>query len=378
MGHEVVVLTSLIHGVPKEELVDGIRIIRFSVGSNAKVTDLSKDEIARFRSTLLTEKPEILINHCWDTWPSLYSLSLFSLLQGKKVMVSHGYSPHIWQPRLRPFWGIYSWVKGLFATATLLPFMIRQHDALVFLDSKTDSGRFFDHRLARWMNHPCIRIIPNSLNEAEFRNIISDFRTLYKIGDGFFVLCVANYSERKNQALAIKAFCRAKIPRSSLVFIGESFNEYSGFLKTFAARCLASLQGLDANILFFEKLPRSDTLKSYQACDLVILTSKQETQPIVLLEAMATGKCWLSTDVGSVKKLRGGCIATNPRNFASKLRTLFLDPCLRDKLGQEGKSDIRLRFFRKNVFLKWQELLAELSVLRHITNKQTPVPGKLF
>ena len=89
-------------------------------------------------------------------------------------------------------------------------------------------------------------------------------------------------------------------------------------------------------VVLLEKLNRPQTCAAYRAADLFVLSAKAETQPIVLLEAMASHTPWLSTDVGCVVELPGGRVARDEADFVAQLRELAAAPELRQKLAAEG------------------------------------------
>lgn len=87
---------------------------------------------------------------------------------------------------------------------------------------------------------------------------------------------------------------------------------------------------------------KEDTSPYFKKSDIVILTSKSEGLPRVILEAMAHSKPVVGFDVGGVKSLiqnniNGYLIDHGDNNkFAEKLTQLTLSSSLREDLGREG------------------------------------------
>ena len=64
------------------------------------------------------------------------------------------------------------------------------------------------------------------------------------------------------------------------------------------------LKGLTKHVIFLGWQQQME--KIYAAMDCVVLTSLNEGTPVVLIEAMASGKTFIATDVGGVKDLMMG------------------------------------------------------------------------
>jgi glycosyltransferase involved in cell wall biosynthesis len=75
-----------------------------------------------------------------------------------------------------------------------------------------------------------------------------------------------------------------------------------------------------------------------------------EGQPVVILEAMASGLPVISTDRGSIREMitdgRNGFIVTpcSPRQIAEKICLLIADRSLREKMGERNRSLAREKF----------------------------------
>lgn len=70
--------------------------------------------------------------------------------------------------------------------------------------------------------------------------------------------------------------------------------------------------------------------------DVFVLPSTVECSPLVVIEAMAASKPWVSYDVGNVRELAGGMVVTNPHQLEDAVRKLLSSPDLRHKLGAVG------------------------------------------
>jgi glycosyltransferase involved in cell wall biosynthesis len=357
MGHEVIVATAF-HKDRKEGKQNAVEVVSFQIVNKGIWKIPSGPEADRYTRFILSSNPDILINHCWDAWPAVLSQKIFNDLTCKKIQISHGFSQHIWTPHFKPFFGLGQLLKGLLWTVFKFPGVAKSYDAVVFLSNYRGFGRFLDQTICRWIMHPCMQVIPNSVEVNKCMESSSDFRNKYNIGDGCMVLCVANYSNRKNQELAVRAFRMSNIPGSALVFIGSEFNEYSEKVMTID-------QSLASNslcrIIFLEGISREETQAAFACCDIFLLTAKQETQPIVIIEAMAAGKPWISTPTGCVPNMEGGVVADGCDALASTLNRIATDPIIASSLARTGRKAAVENYRDSMIIDRWDKLLKNLS-----------------
>ncbi len=357
-GHKVVVCTGHLNQRTDFQPHPGIHVEQFQIDTTASILKDFPSESRRYQQFLVGLNPDVLFCHCWETWPSSLAEAIFPQLHGKKVMVSHGYTTHLWQPHPKPPWGLGFLAKNLHKVFCL-PWTIRKYDRVIFLSPRRNFNRFFDHWVARAISYEGTRVIPNGTPASPDRASSQEFKKKHDLVGKRIVLCVANYSVRKNQALAIKAFRKAAVPQSVLVFIGSEFNEYS-----------TALVNLDnelkhkyplGGVVFLENQDRQTTMAAFEACDLFLLTAKAETQPISILEAMAAGKPFLSTDTGCVRELPGGVVAAGEIQLARGIRGMCFNPASRKLLGDAGRAAVIQTFAMEKVWQQQNELLCELD-----------------
>ncbi len=359
-GHIVIVATAY-HKDRKEGKHNGVDVVSFKISNQGIWKIPSGPEAERFSRFVLSCKPDILINQCWDAWPAVLSQKIFNQLSCKKIQVSHGFSQHIWTPYFKPFFGLGQLLTGLLWTLFKFPGIAKSYDAVVFLSDCGGFGRFLDQTICRWFKHPCIRVIPNSVEEDKYTDIADGFRTKYNIGDGLMVLCVANYSDRKNQKLAVRAFRKSNIPGSTLVFIGSELNKYSHKVM----KLDKSLSGISlCRTIFLEGISREEKQAAFLCCDIFLLTAKQETQPIVIIEAMAAGKPWISTPTGCVREMEGGIVVKACNKISAAIDDLSEKCQARIQLGRQGSDAVLKKYNRRKVAASWIDVISSLSHAR--------------
>ncbi|MEE8359915.1 MAG: glycosyltransferase family 4 protein, partial [Candidatus Omnitrophota bacterium] len=111
---------------------------------------------------------------------------------------------------------------------------------------------------------------------------------------------------------------------------------------------------------------RRELVSIYNDLDVVALTSLNEGTPISLIEAMASGKAVVSTDVGGVRDVvvQGQTGLLSPSNdvdsFSANLLTLLRDRDKRVDMGAKGRSFVKERFSKERLFKDIEALYKEL------------------
>lgn len=178
---------------------------------------------------------------------------------------------------------------------------IKDYDYIVHLHEK-DTGYLYCNNF-----YPDKTVaIYNCVNECELSNI----KLIPYTNREKRVIFVGNYGDRKNQKILLKEFYLSEIDKEfELIMIGSEKNTYyneliqlkNSFDKEYGRRNVRILYGLK----------RCEMLQILSKSKLFVLPSKDETFPIVLLEAMYMKVPFLSVDVGVVSYLPGGIIVKN-------------------------------------------------------------------
>jgi len=353
-GHDVVVAT----GPPEQTgalLEPNLKahVERFDICGGPLLRDGVQGDKGRYVDFVRNGGFDALLAMCLDTWPVSLLLNDLPDLSFRKVLFSHGFSAHNWYPQRRPPWGLVAWLRGMAFTARTFRYL-RFFDAVVFNSERRDFGRFLDHKIAAWIGHPKIAIMPNSVDPAFFHTTAVSFRDTFNIRQHTMFLCVANYSARKNQPLALQAFLQAAVPGAALVFIGSESNDYSRHLEQAADR--ANLAPGSA-IHVLTGVSRALTIAAFHEATAFVLPAVEETQPFVLLESMAAGLPFISTPTGCVSEMPGGLLSGNASEIAEAMRNLANDSSRREALVSAGKEFAQKHCSRERSVEQMEELL---------------------
>lgn len=369
-GHEVRVVTgkASISNSDMPETEEGVW--RFSISGSPVICVGFHGEIDAYHDFLLSYSPDVIVFHCWDTWPLEVAVPLMPVLPSKLILFSHGYASHLLDIGKLPR-GLWKWLRWLPQHLIYLPRRLRQFDKVVFLSTKTDLNRFFDAWVANKIHCRNTMVIPNGIDTAGWQTIPANFREREQLGGGAFFLCVANYLLVKNQEMALNAYLLANIPGSVLVFVGTTLGEYGERVQASWNRVKANYTKLD--VRFLQGLNREQVISALRSCDIAVLASKTEAQPLSLLEAMACGKPFISTDVGCVSELAGGVIVRDTETMAAQMHLLATNPAQRTLLGQNAKLCFNSLYSSEVTNPAWLNLLEEVVTECHSVD---PVNGR--
>jgi glycosyltransferase involved in cell wall biosynthesis len=205
--------------------------------------------------------------------------------------------------------------------------------------------------VAAWVRRVCdvadCRVIPNGIPVSEYRLPCGSrhaWRRAQGLDDADVVfVCVARLEPQKNHALLLDAFARAlrHEPHAHLFLAGDG-------------SCRPELElrvrelGLTPQVRFLGQ--RADVSQVLGGADVFVLASRNEGNPLALMEAMAAGLPILATTVGGVPELvaegESGLLvaAGDCGSLSARLATLFRNAALRRALGSRAAARARHAF----------------------------------
>jgi glycosyltransferase involved in cell wall biosynthesis len=210
-------------------------------------------------------------------------------------------------------------------------------------------------RLARYHHMPRGRmhVIPNGSAEAPVMSAEArrSLRGRFGIDEGTVALAVvARLTERKGQRFLLEALARlphagatsaSVAPDWKLLVVGEGETEA-------ALRAQAASLGIASSVLFLGY--RDDARELIHAADALVLPSLLETQPLVLTEAMASGRAVLATAIYGIPEIVADGetgLLVPPGEVAlltTALAAIIGDRERREALGRAGRRRYEERF----------------------------------
>jgi glycosyltransferase involved in cell wall biosynthesis len=217
-------------------------------------------------------------------------------------------------------------------------------------------------RLEKYQISPLLNAIPhNGLENILLEAPGDKIRVLKeKIIGRPSIVQVGALDENKNQLFSLDCLkvIKEKVPDVLLLIIGDGYKKNELI-------CYTQEHNIDENVLFAGQLERRDCFHLMRESDLLILTSKSESFPNVLLEAQLLELPVVSFDVGAaVDILRHGetgyLIPNGHMNkFIENITRLLLDKELASEFGSAGKKRIIKNFSMEKKVENFIKLLSD-------------------
>ena len=192
-----------------------------------------------------------------------------------------------------------------------------------------------------------ISVIYNGVDTAEFNPLISGthIRNKYSLLEKPVILVVGTATIRKGVPYLLQSMAEvaSKIPNAKLIVVGSK--KYLVQLQL-----LAKDLGILQNVIFPGPVPREELPFYYAACDVVAVPSTYEGFPVVVLEAMASGKPIVASRVGGIPEAvetNSNGILVEPRNpseLTQALITVLENEDLRRDMGEKSRELAEKRF----------------------------------
>lgn len=365
-GHEVLVFTSAGNGglqeLPYQERHAGVLIERMRVFVRWPLILRGRDRKSTkrfYRRRIASFAPDVLIVVCSQTWTMDWLHSGLDKIKCPKVFYSHGYSNlketyHIGEMlRKRNVLGAAEqylckrYYKNLYLD-------ISKYDLAIYLSKQSNAAEYArEHMLTNG------KVLENAIDDAFFSG---DMKHEYSIEQGNKIrfLFVANYGENKNQEMLIRAYAKAGIDKSELIFAGFEKNPYYEKLEKLSEECLKN-QG-KKKIVLNAHLKREEILDLYRTADVFVCSSKSETWSIVAHEAAAAAMPIISTDVGVYGEIEGAFIVQNEEEMQEAMEKLYYSFEERKRRGEAAYRWLCTKGCRIEDKVDWLE--KELLALR--------------
>lgn len=329
LGNKVTVVTVLHDGMADVEWHNGVKIIRYNIQTKHA---LHVGDKRGYRNLIigLCEDADLLLNVSTQTATTEVLFPIFEKIHIRKILYMHGMHDFSWKQHdfvysVHKLWNNIRWGWDYFVNAKY----IKKYDDIIQLHEFDVATLFFK----KIYNIDSL-IIENAAEDIFFGNSEDT--------DDDYILNVANFDSRKNQELILEAFYKVKHSKIGLILVGSKKNKYSDHLEKLKIQFDKVYGTRDVKIL--EAVPREKIVKLVQQSKIYVMGSKWEAFPIAIIEAMAAGKPFVSTDVGVIRFLPGGVTVKNVDEMVYWI-DLFLDkPQIASEYGEIGNSYARDNF----------------------------------
>lgn len=331
LGHDVTVLTGFRFTGTDIEIEDynGVHIRRIDCFDEWMLHFGNKKG---YQSLLYkyAEAVDVIMTVCPQSWCTDWAIPIIKKLPCAKVMMVHGLYDFRWNKF--DVHGLYAAAQKIWGGIRWTCFFagnwenIRQYDAVIQLHEQDFGARYF-------RNHGVEKesVLYNAVDDAFFQINGKKKNQIINVG---------TYNSRKNQMLCLDAFYLSRLYDWELVLIGQKKNKYYG--KLLRRRDELEKKYGHRNVRMLADISRKETIELIQESKIYLLTSTAEMFPVSLIEGMAAGCAWISTDVGINRYLPGGVVCNTPLEIAEKLNQYIQNDLWR-KLGEEGR-----KFVEKN------------------------------
>ena len=249
----------------------------------------------------------------------------------KLVTTAHGFTRETWRTRL------YYHLDNL---------AMLGYDRVI-----TVSPKLVKHCAAHGVNPDRISYIPNAIDTDEYQRTQTVVQARTELGmdpDRFAIGVIGRLSPEKgvDRAIRMMPALLAKHPTAELHLIGD------GHERETLERLTDSLDIADS-VNFWDW--QNETRRFYEAIDTLLLPSRTEGLPNVVLEAMAMGVPVAATHVGGVSDLldSGDCgiiLGDNETTWAKQLTPLLADPARRRTYADKARRRVHNSFsFKKRM-----------------------------
>lgn len=211
-----------------------------------------------------------------------------------------------------------------------------------------------------------VEVIPNGVDTNRFHPYLDDFeiRLRHGIRKGDpLILYAGRLDPGKGIQYLIAAFSHLlnEVPKARLLLVGDGY--LSGFIKE-----IASARNLERSVFVEDSVDQDSMPKVFSAADIVVLPStKEEACPMVLLEAMASGKPVIATRVGGVPEIiddgENGILVTpsNVKDLTDAMFKTIESKNLAKTLAKNGREKAEKEHSLEYVAREYRSLYASLS-----------------
>ncbi|GIV28298.1 MAG: glycosyl transferase family 1 [Bacteroidia bacterium] len=296
--------TLLVGGVPEKHETDSLHIVKSLNIEQVIIPEMSRsinplNDVISYRKIkqLIKEfKPDIVHTHASKAG----LLGRIAAIQEKVPVIVHTFHGHVFHSYFNPL------ITRLFIG--IERYLANKSSAIVAISELQKRELTEQFRVVS--NQKCV-VIPLGLDLKRFSENKEEkrikFRKQYNIPEDVVVIgIVGRLVPIKNHRLILDAFRILKSRTNKRLEIlivgdGETKNELIQYTKELGLKFRTCSEDMSADVYFTSWIKEMD--EAYSGMDIVALCSKNEGTPVSLLEAQASGKMIVTTNVGGVKDI---------------------------------------------------------------------------
>jgi glycosyltransferase involved in cell wall biosynthesis len=331
IGHQVYVVTG--YDNRKDLIVNGVNIIEFKVRGG--FGNFYRGETKEYIEFVKNFNCDVIINECVQTWTTDLILRELKNLKAKKFLHSHGFSLLSYKTK-NPL----AYIKAKLYYRTIHHYL-KEYNHIFLLHDKTVETSYLNKYMINNFSY-----LPNGVDIG----FIAKEKQILKKDN--YIINISNYYPLKYQEFLLEAFYKSKT-KFKLILIGSYIlKDYLNRLKELKLQ-FDEKYGLK-DVEFLNNLSRKETLKYLESSKLFLHSSKLEVFPMVIVESMAKGIPYISTNVGNVSDLTGGYVIDDIVSMTDTIDKLLEDDKLYDSKSFEGLSLVKSE-------LNWQKIVQTLE-----------------
>jgi glycosyltransferase involved in cell wall biosynthesis len=220
------------------------------------------------------------------------------------------------------------------------------------------AGKFQEELYAPWRGTKRTELIRYGVESHDAESLAPPDRTARP--KRLRVLLIGSFEVRKGQDVALSAFRRLKDENLELHMVGRVLNQ------KYHAEVMEHFQDV-RNAHYLNEVPKDQTKDLMRASDIVIVPSRDEVTPLVILEAMALGKPVVASAIcGIPEMITDGqtgllCEPGNSGQLAKLIARLASDSNLRCELGANARRCQREHWTIERSRQRFRQILGTLA-----------------
>ncbi|WEK03791.1 MAG: glycosyltransferase [Candidatus Devosia phytovorans] len=296
-----------------KETIEGIAVERFAVSGAESLLHPIRGDVTGYLAFLEGSAFDVLLLNAWQNWATDLAMRIAPQISGRKFLYSHGLSTNVFFPAqpVRSTLRFLAWRRYWWELARKSSLL----DGVIALAETGTDSRFDDVKVVRRSGTP-VHIIANSAS-----NGLQDRQLPHK-SERRQIIAVGSYTWLKGFDFVLRAYAAsAARGRYPLVLYGQHHTRFTTKLRHLARRLDIS----DADLVFNEGFSGQQLAAEYSRAVLVISGSRTECQPLVLIDAMATGTPFVARPTGCIADMPGGVVASSPSEAARQIDRILAD-----------------------------------------------------